>query len=87
MFLVLVILIGFFYEGEEGKMKWIGWATGIAVVVWAIVNWNFWRDNFSISWWVQEYFWSLIILAGVIAVVAVVASSGRSSTPKPKRGG
>ena len=82
VFLVLVILIGFFYlPTQGGKMpgaiKWIGYLTGIAVVVWAAVSWDFWRDNWGISWWLQEYFWSLIILAGVIAVVAVVASSGK----------
>jgi len=36
VFLVLVILIGFFYEEREGSMKWIGYLTGIGVVVWLL---------------------------------------------------
>jgi hypothetical protein len=82
VFLVLVILIGFFYQGEEtGKLKWIGFVTGIGVVVWALVNWNFWSDNFSIGNWLGEYFWSLIVLGGVIALIFIVATSGKDRTP------
>jgi len=87
VFLVLIILLGFFYTGSEGEpktaIKWIGWFTGIAVVVWALSSWDFWQDNWSISWWIQEYFWPIIILAAVVAVIVVVAKSGDSSTKTP----
>ena len=85
VFLVFVILIGFFYQNEEGSLKWIGYLTGIAVVIWALVNWNFWRDNWSIGWWLEEYFWPLAILAGVIVVIVVVARSGKDSNGSSRR--
>ena len=75
VFLVLIILLGFFYEGEE-KLKWIGFVVGIGVVVWAITSWNFWRDNWSLGGWLQEYFWALVILGGLLALVIIIAKSG-----------
>jgi len=86
IFLVLVILIGFFYSDKDGKpdtaLRWVGYLTGIGVVVWALTSWPFWAGNFSIGWWLEEYFWPLIILGAVIAVIVVVAKSGdKSSTP------
>jgi len=77
VFLVLVILTGFFVGDSRTAMSWIGYLTGIGVVVWALVNWDFWRDNWSIAWWLEEYFWPLLVLAGVIAIVVVVANTGR----------
>ena len=89
VFLVLIILLGFFYSGADGKaegaIKWIGWFTGIAVVVWALSSWNFWADNWSIGWWIEEYFWPIIVLAAVIAIIVVVAKSGSDSSGKPPK--
>ncbi len=76
IFLVLMIFLGFFYfkEGEEKvQLTWIGWATGLGLVVWAISEWsqygasgtgNFW-------FWIQEYFWPLIILLVVVGGIVV----------------
>lgn len=84
IFLVLIILVGFFYTEDNGKpgaaLKWIGWLTGIGVVVWALVDWNFWGDGLGFSSWFGEYFWALIVLAIIIAVVVVVAKSGSRET-------
>ena len=82
VFLVLIILIGFFHT-DEGKatsaIKWIGWVTGIGVVLWALTSWNYWTglDDFGLGWWLREYFWSLIILAGIIVIIVVIAKSGK----------
>ncbi len=74
IFLVLIILIGFFMpETDLHKLSWIGWIVGIGVVLWALVNWNMWTDNFSLSLWLGDYFWPIIILAGVILAVVAVA--------------
>ena len=82
VFLVLIILLGFFYhpaaEGEH-PMKWIGYLTGIGVVVWALTSWNDWfMGGYGIGSWLSDYFWSLIILAAIITVIVLV--SRRSST-------
>ena len=78
IFLVLIIALGFFVGDERGKMQWIGWVVGIGVVVWALVNWSTWGDNFpSIGLWIEEYFWSIIVLALVITAIWLVADTGR----------
>ena len=69
----LVILIGFFYEGDIGEMKWVGWVLGIGVVVWAIISWDFiGAGGNNWAWWVEENFWYLVLLALVIVSVVVV---------------
>ncbi len=81
VFLVLIIAIGFFYnpddDNDKSKVAWIGFLVGIGVVVWAITNWNFWMSgNYNISWWLQEYFWPLIILVVVIGGIIWIIRSG-----------
>lgn len=81
VFLVLIIAIGFFYnpgnDKDKSKVVWIGFVVGIGVVIWAITNWNFWMSgNYNISWWLQEYFWPLIILAVVIGGIIAIVRSG-----------
>ncbi len=92
VFLVLVIMIGFFYtEGEDGKIpgavKWVGWFVGIGVVIWAIANWEYWEmaGRFSIGQWFEENFWPLIIFAGLIALVVLIGSSGKIAKSPIKR--
>ena len=94
IFLVLVILIGFFYQPTldgswTGAMKWVGWLTGVGVVVWAIVSWDDWRGypGFGIGYWFQDYFWALVILAAVIGVIVTVAKSGDSGREERGTGG
>jgi len=78
VFLVLIIALGFFVGDDRGKMEWIGWTVGIGVVVWALVNWTYWGSNFpSVGSWIEEYFWSLIVLALVIAAVWIIGNTGR----------
>jgi len=83
IFLVLIILLGFFYHPDDQNkhpMKWIGYLTGIGVVVWALTSWDdWWIDGYGVGSWLADYFWSLIILAGVITVIVLV--SRKSSSP------
>lgn len=87
VFLVLMILIGFFYKGDkENKMQWVGWVVGIGVVIWAVANWNYWgigTGGFSVFWWLEEYFWPIVILVGLVGVIiAVIKSGGSGGNPK-----
>ena len=79
IFLVLLILIGFFFdlENEEHKKKlsFIGWLTGFGVVIWALSSWDSWTGYYGFGGWFSEYVWSLIIL-GVLIAIIVSASSG-----------
>ena len=86
IFLVLIILIGFFFPSDESKLQWIGWITGIGVVLWAIVNWTSWTANYTISAWFGENFWALVFLAVVILVIVLVVKSGTSGAGSSRRG-
>jgi hypothetical protein len=85
IFLVLLIFLGFFFFKEganDNKLTWIGWVSGIGLVIWAVSEWNYYGGygvgNFS--WWFQEYFWPLVILVlVVVAVVAAVNYEGKKS--------
>jgi hypothetical protein len=84
IFLVLIILIGFFIkEGKEDvaftKMKWIGIVVGVGVVVWALSSWDNWRSSYpGIGSWIGEYFWALVILGAIIGVIIAVSRSNPS---------
>ncbi len=90
IFLVLIILLGFFITGENGdakSMQWIGWVVGLGVAIWAITDWNTWFGGsgygwggFSVGFWLSEYFWPLIILAAVIGVIVWTVKSGSSGS-------
>ena len=83
IFLVLVILIGFFTKKEDvnKNMGWIGWVLGIIVVIWAISNWSVWGiANNPVFWQIQQYF-GWIILIGVIVFAVIMI------TKKPKEEG
>ncbi len=75
IFLVLVILIGFFVGTGTGArhtfedLGWIGWVTGIGVVIWALSSWDSWTSYGGFGGWFADYIWSLLILGGVIALI------------------
>lgn len=77
--LVAIIFLGLFVNDEDKKAKWhkgllaVGWIIGILVIYWSLSEWNFWGDSFGLSYWLQDYFWTIIILiliiGGIIAVI------------------
>ncbi|MCK5321379.1 hypothetical protein KAJ38_02270 [Candidatus Pacearchaeota archaeon] len=82
IFLVLIIMIGFFFpkaKWDEGKSQWIGWVVGIGVVLWAISDWDRWSSYSGFGGWFNEYFWSLIVLGVLIGVIVWL------SNPSPNR--
>ena len=88
IFLVLIIVLGFFYKPADGKwsgaMTWIGWVVGIGAVLWAITSWDEW-NNFGLGWWLTDNFWSIVILGGIIAVIAM-AVKGKGDDGKGDKG-
>ena len=86
IFLVLLIMLGFFYSEDltKGKVAWIGWVVGIGVAVWALSSWDAWSGDFG--GWFSDYIYALIILGAIIAVILVTAKSGSKSSggDKPK---
>ena len=92
IFLVLLILIGFFYKPDasgKNSLAWIGWILGIGVVIW---GWSDWENMFGMSWdityFFDQYFWGLVLLVGVAALIYfIVKGDGGSSSPGPFSGG
>lgn len=77
VFLVIVILIGFFWHPVDGsternKTGWIGWVVGIGVVLWAFSEWDNWYGYSGFGGWFSEYIWALIVLGGLIAIIIVM---------------
>ncbi len=69
IFLVVMILVGFFQTEEQrtkGHGAWIGWVLAAGVIIWA---WSEWGDmfggGFGFTYFFEEYFWGLVLLAGV----------------------
>ncbi len=78
---VLFLMVGLFYRGDKdrGSFYTIGLVLGVATVLWAVSNWDFWGDYFGISWWIQDNFWVIVIGVIVVVALAMVVGKGKSS--------
>ena len=85
IFIVLLIMLGFFYNGEDlkkGKVAWIGWVVGIGVVLWSLSAWDQWSGQAGFGGFFVENIWSIIVLAILITIVIVTANSGKKAEDK-----
>jgi hypothetical protein len=84
VFLVLLIMLGFFYSEDltKGKVAWIGWVVGIGVALWSLSSWDAWSGDFG--GWFSDYIYALIILAVLVTVIFVTAKSGKEDGKKHK---
>ena len=82
IFLVLLIMIGFFFKDDidRKKLGWIGGVVGIGVVLWAISDWDRWSSYSGFGGWFNEYFWSLIVLGVLIGVIVWISNPGSNRT-------
>ena len=79
IFLVLIILIGFFFPtGDVAGMKWIGYVVGIGVVLWALSSWDEWTQ-YGFGGWFAENFWALIIVGVIVATIVGVTKGKKPS--------
>jgi len=87
LFLVLIILLGFFWPERTngsftGHTKWIGYVVGIGVAIWALSSWDQWSGQVGFGGWFVQNVWALIILGVLIAIIIIVAKSkGTTTTP------
>ena len=82
IFLVLIIFLGFFYGSsdatEKKKLSCIGWVVGIGVVGWALINWNTWfGGGYNFYFWIQDYFWALVVLAVIVGVIIAIKKGAK----------
>ena len=83
LFLVLVIVLGFFTKKEDvnKNMKWIGYVIGAFVVIWALSSWNFWGiGNTTFFWQIQQYLGWIILAGLIIFVIIMVVKSPKTPT-------
>jgi len=87
IFLVLLIMIGFFWpKGDnESHGSWIGWVVGIGVAIWALSSWDEWGSGTQFSGWFAENIWALIILGVLIAIIVLVARDKKSGVGNSRR--
>lgn len=71
--LVVVIFLAFFGANlDGGSFKWIGYVLAGGVIIWALYNWEYWGGYWGSGfgmWWIEEYFWSIVILGGIIGLI------------------
>ncbi len=88
VFLVLVIFLGFFYMGSDGKpsddMKWIGWIIGIGVIIWTFNEWGYlFAGGGDFGYWLQEYLPMILVVGGLAWGIKSVV--GGESAPRAPR--
>ncbi len=71
LFLVLIILLGFFWPEGEVRGSWFGYVIGIGVVIWALSSWDQWSGQVGFGGWFVQNVWALIILGALIAIVVI----------------
>jgi len=86
LFLVLVILLGFFWPDGEVHGSWFGYLIGIGVVIWALSSWDQWSGQVGFGGWFVQNVWALIILGVLIAIVVIfVRDPEKVEAAKAKR--
>jgi peptidoglycan/LPS O-acetylase OafA/YrhL len=73
LFLVLIIILGFFWPQDDNPHgSWIGYVIGIGVAIWALSSWDEWSAYSGFGGWFVQNVWSIIVLGVVIAVIFIV---------------
>jgi hypothetical protein len=75
--LVALILLGLFITDVDktkgfGGLKGLAWIIIGLVVFWGLSEWNFWGDSFQIGFWLQDYFWAVVVLALIVGGIVAV---------------
>ncbi len=71
LFLILMILVGFFVPKRDVDKKGfaiIGWVIGLGVVFWSLNSWGEW-SQFGFGGWFTNNFWAIIILIVVVGTI------------------
>ena len=86
LFLVLLIMIGFFFpKDQDGKKgQWIGIVLGVGVVIWSLSSWKEWTNYGGFGGWFTENIWALVVLGIIIAIIAIITKKPKGGTPASK---
>jgi len=84
IFLVLLIMLGFFYKDiSKAKVAWIGWVVGIGVALWSLSSWDAWSGDFG--GWFSDYIYAIIILGAIVAIIIVTAKSDKDKDKEKEK--
>jgi|APSaa5957512622_1039677.scaffolds.fasta_scaffold00916_11 hypothetical protein len=85
VFLVLIIMLGFFWPDRKAdaglKGSWIGYVVGIGVVLWAFNSWNQW-GGYSFGGWFNENFWAIVVLGVIVGSIIAIVKGGKKPGDK-----
>lgn len=88
VFLVLIIVLGFFFnpndDNKKGPLLWIGWFVGIGVVLWALSEWNDMGGfgNFGFGFLSDYLPLIIVVILVVVAIIFIVGGSGGGGSTK-----
>jgi hypothetical protein len=64
--LVVFIILAFTSSDTPPTHGWLGWITGAVLIIWVWTEWsNMFGGGFELSYFLEEYFWGLILLLGI----------------------
>ncbi|MEM4605957.1 MAG: hypothetical protein QW103_02915 [Candidatus Pacearchaeota archaeon] len=88
VFLVLIIVLGFFFnpndDNKKGPLIWIGWFVALGVVIWALTEWSDMGGfgNFKTGWFL-EYLPLILTIGLLFAAIYFIVGGGGSSGKSP----
>lgn len=87
IFLVLIILVGLFYNetDDRSSMLVVGASIAVAVALWALSSWDYWGDEWQLGYWFQDNFWAIVI--GIIVAVSIYLIVKPDKTSRGTPGG
>lgn len=92
VFLVLMIMVGFFFSGKDDdpnfkSLKWIGIVIGGIVLIWALSEWGNLGGfgNFGLGF-ISEYIPLIIVIVALVVGISFVVGGGKSSDEQNRRG-
>jgi hypothetical protein len=79
LFLVVLIIFGLFAKkGDDNDFRkrvgWIAWPVGLGIIIWSLSAWDEWNISGGFGGWFADNIWAILVLGGIIAVIAVVAT-------------
>ncbi len=87
IFIVIILLMGFFSTEEKNLIKkdWIGWILAGGIILWSLTSFNNWKSYPGIFSWIKDYFWTLVLLGVTTAlIISGIKGSNNSEGSKSK---
>lgn len=88
VFLVIIILVGFFFPGTDqaklSKLVAVGVVIAFGVIYWSFDTWNFFGFG-EFGGWFSDNFWAFVILGLAGGAIWLAVKGGGGSNSKPPK--